>query len=275
MRFWRSLLFTPALAEKRWRSAHLRGADAVIVDLEDSIPASQKEAARRGAIEAVNWLAGAGATVTVRVNNDPINLLPDLDAIAATPVEAIILPKVSGAGDLAAVGDALAQRRSAATGLIAVIEDPSALERLGEIAEAPGVTGLALGSEDFSLSMGCEPALECLGPALSAIAYASAARGLMAIGMACGIGDYSDIGSWTREARRARRMGATGAMAIHPAQIAALNDAFAPSEQELHQARAVIAAFEAAEGGVVVLDGHMIDRPVVERARRLVERAGG
>jgi len=275
---WRSLLFTPALEERRWRSAHTREADAVIVDLEDSILPSDKEAARMRAAEAVSWLAACGGRPCVRVNNEPSLVDADIAAISLSPISAVILPKTTSPEDVLRVWSDLSRRRAGSglgpASVIAVIEDPLALERIRDIADADGLSGIALGSEDFALSMGREPHPDLLVPALSAIAYAAAARGLMCIGMACGIADYNDITRWSDEALRARRIGASGAMAIHPAQIGPLNAAFSPTAAEIDHARRVVAAFEAAAGGVCVLDGRMLDRPVVERARRLLGGTG-
>ena len=93
----------------------------------------------------------------------------------------------------------------------------------------------------------------------------------MGVGMACGIGNFTDLEAWRREATRAHAMGLTGAMCIHPAQVVALNTAFAPSEPEIAEARAILAAWDTREGGVVRYNGQMLDQPVVERARRLLK----
>lgn len=277
---WRSLLFVPANAPRRWAKAHTRGADCVIVDLEDSTQPEAKAAARPLCTEAVRALAANGATVAVRVNNDPACLAEDLQAGVSPDLAAILLPKVERADELAALDARLTAIEAArgmargATRVIAVIESPAALERLSAIADGPRLIGLAVGSEDFALSLGRQPTPLALDLVCQKIAYAAAARGLMGLGMACGIGNFTDLDAWALEARRAHGMGLTGALAIHPNQIAALNAAFGASEAELADARAILAAWEKREGGVVSHNGRMLDQPVVERARRLLHAAG-
>ena len=277
---WRSMLFVPAAAPQRWQKAHTRRADALIVDLEDSTQPEVKAAARAQAGDAIRHLAGNGATVTVRVNNDPALLADDLEAVVMAGLAAIVMPKVEEAADLeslSAMLDALeyeAGLERNAVRVVAVIESPRALERVTRIADAPRLCGLCLGSEDFSLSLGRKPAPLSLDLAAMHIAYAASARGIMGIGMATGIANFSDLDAFGAEARRAYAMGLTGAMCIHPNQVAALNDAFGFSEEDIAEARAVLAAWDARVDGVVSHNGKMIDQPVVERARRLLGAAG-
>lgn len=277
---WRSLLFVPANAPQRWAKAHTRGADCIIVDLEDSTQPEAKAAARPLCTEAVRKLRANGATVTVRVNNDPAFLAEDLQAAVSPDLSAIILPKVERVEELAALDAQLAAIETAggmarrATRVIAVIESPAALERLTAIADGPRLVGLCVGSEDFSLSLGRPPTPLALDLVCQQVAYAAAARGLMGLGMACGIGNFTDLDAWAAEAKRAHGMGLTGALAIHPNQIAALNAAFGASEAELAEARAILAAWDRREDGVVSHNGRMLDQPVVERARRLLQSAG-
>ena len=277
---WRSLLFVPAAAPQRWAKAHTRGADAIIVDLEDSTEAEAKAAARALASDAVKSLAANGAKVTVRVNNDPEHLEADLEAVVVEGLRAIVMPKVEDASALEALSsalDAIEFDRDMARKtikVIAVIESPRALERLREIADGPRLIGLSLGSEDFALSIGRAPSPLSLGLAAQTISYAASARDLMGLAMSCGIGNFTDISAWTAEARRSHSMGLTGAMCIHPNQVAALNAEFGATETEVAEAQAIIAAWESRTGGVVSYNGLMIDQPVVERARRLLADSG-
>lgn len=277
---WRSLLFVPAAAQQRWAKAHTRGADAIIVDLEDSTQPEAKAAARALATDAVKTLAANGAKVTVRVNNHPDHLEADLEAVIVEGLAAIVMPKVEHASDLAnlsALMDAIEFEQGMeryTVKVIAVIESPRALERLPAIADHPRLIGLSLGSEDFALSIGRAPTPLSLGLAAQTIAYAAAARDLMGLAMSCGIGDFTNISAWTAEARRAHAMGLTGAMCIHPNQIPALNAEFGATETEIAEAQAIVAAWEARTDGVVSYNGLMIDQPVVERARRLLADNG-
>jgi citrate lyase subunit beta/citryl-CoA lyase len=277
---WRSLLFVPAGAPQRWLKAHTRGADALIIDLEDSTQPEDKPAARGHAGEAVRWLHAAGATVTARVNNDATCLIEDLLAVVMPGLTALVLPKVEHAAELtelSVVLDTLERDRGLKRGavkVIAVIESPRALERVAQIADAPRLIGISLGSEDFALALGRPPTQQSLGLAAQTIAYAASARGLMGIGMASGIGDYTDLDAFARDARLAHAAGLTGAMCIHPSQVAVLNACFGLSAEAVEEARLIVEAWDRRIDGVVSHQGRMIDQPIVERARRLLTSAG-
>ncbi len=277
---WRSMLFVPAAAPQRWTKAHTRGADAIIVDLEDSTQPEAKIAARAQAIEAVKHLAVNGVTVTVRVNNDPELLADDVEAVVMSGLRAIVLPKVEEAAEidgLSAMLDAAeyeAGLERYTIGVVAVIESPRALERITAIADGPRLIGISLGSEDFALALGRPPGPLSLDRAAQTVAYAAAARGIMGIGMATGIANFTDLDAFGAEARRAHGMGLTGAMCIHPNQVGVLNDCFGYAEAEIADAQAILLAWENRVDGVVSHNGRMIDQPVVERARRLLAAAG-
>ena len=276
---WRSMLFVPAAAPTRWQKAYTRGADAIIVDLEDSTEPEAKAAARVQATEAVKHLAANGAAVMVRVNNDPALLADDLEAVIVNGLRAIVMPKVEHASDLenlSAMMDALEFEQGMernTIGVVAVIESPRALERIAAIADGPRLIGISLGSEDFALSLGRPPGPMSLGFAAQTVAYAAAARGIMGIGMATGIANFTDLEAFGAEARRAHGMGLTGAMCIHPNQVGVLNTCFGYSEAEIAEAQAILAAWDGRADGVVSHNGAMIDQPVVERARRLLKAA--
>jgi citrate lyase subunit beta/citryl-CoA lyase len=277
---WRSMLFVPAAAPQRWQKAHTRGADALIVDLEDSTQADAKATARVQATEAVAYLAAQGAVVTVRVNNDEAYLADDLEAVVKPGLRAVVMPKVEQASELeslSAMIDAVeyeAGLERFSVGVVAVIESPRALERVAQIADGPRLIGLALGSEDFSLALGRKPGPLSLDLAAQTIAYAASARGIMGIGMASSIANFTDLEMFGGDARRAHAMGLTGAMCVHPNQIGVLNDSFGASEADVAEARSIVAAWENRVDGVVNHNGKMVDLPVVERARRLLASAG-
>jgi citrate lyase subunit beta/citryl-CoA lyase len=273
---WRSLLFVPAAAQERWVKAHTRGADAVIVDLEDSTQPEAKAQARWLAPEAVKTLSQNGAQVTVRVNNDPEHLEADIEAVAQEGLRAIVMPKVESVRDLEKVSTLLEAAEFEAglqrlqVKVIAVIESPRALENIREIADGPRIVGVSLGSEDFALSLGRPPAPLSLALAAQTIAYAASARGLMGLAMASSIANYTDLEAFAAEAKRSHAMGLTGAMCIHPNQVKVLNECFGASEAEIAEAKAILAAWEVRTADVISHNGKMIDQPVVERARRLI-----
>lgn len=277
---WRSMLFVPAAAPQRWQKAHTRGADALIIDLEDSTQPEAKAAARLLATDAITTLHGHGATVTARVNNDEHYLADDLEAVVRPGLAAVVLPKVEQASELdslSAMLDALEYEQGldrGTIGVVAVIESPRALERVSAIADGPRLIGISLGSEDFALALGRPPTPHSLGLAAQAIAYAASARGLMGIGMATGIASFTDLDVFAEEARRSHAAGLTGAMCIHPNQVPVLNQCFGHSEADIAEAQAILAAWDQRADGVVSHNGRMIDQPVVERARRLLKAAG-
>ncbi len=277
---WRSMLFVPAPAPQRWANAHTRGADAIIVDLEDSTEPDAKAAARAQAREAVKTLHANGAIVTARVNNDPAYLEDDLEAVVTDGLRAIVMPKIEAAAELenlSSMLDALEYENGMeryTIGVMAVIESPRALERITAIADGPRLIGIALGSEDFALALGRPPAPLSLGLAAQTVAYAASARGIMGIGMALGIANFTELDGFTAEARRSHAMGLTGAMCIHPNQVAVLNQCFGVSDEAIAEAHAILAAWNARVDGVVSHNGRMIDRPVAERARRVLNSAG-
>ncbi|MDP3738490.1 MAG: CoA ester lyase [Hyphomonadaceae bacterium] len=276
---WRSLLFVPAAAPQRWEKAHTRGADAIIVDLEDSTQPEAKAEARKLAADAVKMLTANGAQVTVRVNNDPDHLEQDLEAVIVPGLIAIVMPKVEEAKELDALStmlEAMEYERGMerlTIKVIAVIESPRALERIREIADGQRLIGISLGSEDFALSLGRPPTALSLGLAAQTISYAASARGLMGLAMASGIGNFTNLEGFGAAAVHAHAMGLTGAMCIHPAQVPVLNECFGVSQAEIADAKAIVAAWETRQDGVVSHNGRMIDQPVVERARRLLASA--
>ena len=274
------MLFVPAAAPQRWQKAHTRGADALIIDIEDSTQPEAKAAARLLATDAITTLHGHGATVTARVNNDEHYLADDLEAVVRPGLTAVVLPKVEQASELdslSAMLDALEYEQGldrGTIGVVAVIESPRALERVSAIADGPRLIGISLGSEDFALALGRPPTPHSLGLAAQAIAYAASARGLMGIGMASGIANFTDLDAFAEEARRSHAAGLTGAMCIHPNQVPVLNQCFGHSESDIAEAQAILAAWDQRADGVVSYNGRMIDQPVVERARRLLKAAG-
>lgn len=278
---WRSILFVPADQPRFIDKAHLRGADAIQLDLEDAVAPSAKAGARRALPGAIAALAAHRVPVVVRINRGWRDAMADLDAAVRAGVHAITLPKVEDSGRVRAIDEAIAEFESerglpvGAIGLLLLIESPAALPRLPELAAAsPRVIAMTLGPEDYSVAAGCAtegPAL--LGPNL-AVAQACAARGLLPLGFVGSIGDFADLAAFRRRIEQARQLGFRGAAVIHPAQVAILNEAFGPSPAELEWAARVVQAAAQAGEGAFALDGRMIDRPVVMRAQTWLARAG-
>lgn len=266
----RTWLFVPALRAPEWiPKAIATGADAIIVDLEDATAPDEKDRAR----EVVRGLALGGDAPwrVVRVNPGPDErFAADVAAAVAAGASGIVLPKGSRPEDV--------QRVPAAIPAILVqIETARGVLRALELAEAdPRVVGLGFGGEDLSADLGVARTRE-LGEfptARSLVGLAAAAAGVSAVDTPWfDLGDAAGAG---REARAARQLGFSGKFVIHPSHVAAVNEAFTPTDDETRSARRIIEAFDAAVAagsGVAKLDGRMIDMPVVVSARRVLARA--
>ncbi|MER9690208.1 CoA ester lyase [Mesorhizobium sp. M0139] len=280
---WRSLLFVPAHVSRFVEMAHERGADGIILDLEDSVPQDQKGEARRQLTESVAKVVRKGASVLVRVNRGLRALAADLDAAVIAGVNALVLPKTDSAEWVSEIANAVSElerERSLAPGgirFVAQIETPGALQRLAAIASAhPRMVAMALGPEDFSAAVGGSPEFDLLlAPNLSVL-FAARAAGLLPLGFIGSIGEFSDTNKLREAAIHARRLGFAGALAIHPTQVALFNEAFSPNGQELEWAHSVVTAeHDAATRGLSAfsLNGRMIDPPVVRRAYEILALA--
>ncbi|MES0151734.1 CoA ester lyase [Mesorhizobium sp. M0012] len=280
---WRSLLFVPAHVPRFVEAAHERGADGVILDLEDSVPQDQKAESRRQLSASVAKVGRKGSAVLVRVNRGLRALAADLEAAVVAGVDALVLPKTDSADWVSEVANAvteLEQERNLPLGRIrflAQIETPGALQRLTAIASAdPRLVAMALGPEDFSASVGGAPEFDLLLMPNLSVLFAARAAGLLPLGFIGSIGEFSDTHKLREAAAHARRLGFAGALAIHPTQVAIFNEAFSPSAQELEWARRVVAAEnDAATSGLSAfsLNGKMIDPPVVRRAHEILALA--
>jgi len=286
----RSLLFVPADDARKLDKAMASGADAVIVDLEDSIPDQGKADAR---VSAAAFIGNAGKAtqrprLLVRINGLATGLADaDLDAVVPARPDAIMLPKAEGGADIVRADAKLAAREAIAglaDGCIKIVaiatETATALFLAGTYGGASArLEGLTWGAEDLSAELGAETNRDRNGDFLDpyrlaralCLAGAAAAR-VQAIDTVTV--DFRNVATLRRESEEARRDGFTGKMAIHPAQVPIINEVFTPSAAAVAQARAVIAAFEAQPNkGTVGIDGVMYDRPHLDRARQLLARA--
>lgn len=278
---WRTLLFIPANNEKFVSKAHTRGADAIILDLEDSIAPDRKVNARQGLPAAAQYVAANGTDVLVRVNAETLE--DDIRAAATGDVRALILPKVNTAEPVckaAALLDELESERGLEPGgirLLAQIEDVHALSNLDVIASSSvRLLGMSLGSEDFSASAGMLPLPETLYAPNQQVVFACRRAGILPFGFPDSITVFSDLDALLHAANRASNMGFVGALCIHPNQVNVLNQAFTPEAGAVAEAKMLLAEFAKAESqdkGVFAFKGKMVDLPVIVRARELVARA--
>lgn len=279
---WRSLMFVPANVDRFVDKAHTRGADGIIIDLEDSVIPADKADARTRVADAAAKVGRGGADVLVRINRPWRLAVRDLEAVIAPAITAVMLPKVADAGHIRAISEIIDELEAekgmtvGATWLIAMIETADALFHARDIAGAsPRIAAMLLGSEDFSLDMGMEPEPDGLFQPTMQTAVAARAAGIVPLGFIGSIAGFADRDAFRQIVRRAAGLGFEGACCIHPAQVDILNEEFAPSAAELDYAGRVIAAFDKAQAegrGAFELDGKMVDIPIVERARRALAR---
>lgn len=269
----RSALFVPLADDRFLARAPERGADALLLDLEDSVPPALKKEARARVAGAAKQLQARGATVMVRVNAGSDLVNEDLRAAAQAGAAAVFLPKVESPAQLLAAEQQLS---GTDTRIIAMLESPAAILAAAEIARTgKRLAGLAFGSEDYCGQLGIPSSAAALDWPAQMLAVAARARGLAALGVPGPVAEIDDMAAFEALLRRAKAMGFTGFMCIHPRQVVATNKVYTPTSEEIALAREIVAANEAAlrEGrGAFALHGKMIDPPVVEQARATLAR---
>lgn len=279
---WRSLLYVPANKPKFIEKAGQRGADAVILDLEDSVPAGEKATARQGLADAIALVVQSGTDVLVRINRPLRDAVGDLEAAVRPGVKGLVVSKVDGPSHVRLLDELVGElenERGMPVGAIRfalVIETPQAWLQMAEIFTASTRNAAAiLGSEDFALACDTEPLEETLLLPKQQLIITARAHGLAPLGLIATIADYSDTEALRLSALRSRRFGFAGATCIHPNQVQAVKAAFEPSALELEEARKALLAYDEAlqrGEGAVAVDGKMIDAPVAARARLLLAR---
>ncbi len=276
----RSLLYVPANSSRFVGRAHERGADAVILDLEDAVVPAEKEAARAALREAVPAVGRGGATVFVRVNSGA-SMAADAVAACRAGAAGLMVPKVQSADTLLRLGaglDAVEQELGRSRlSFVPLLEDPGAILDARLIATAgPRVFALVTGGEDLATEMDAEPTADMLRLPKLLVHLAAKAAGVLSFGLMRSIADFSDTAAIAASAREARALGFDGASCVHPAVVPILNEAFSPAPAALDHASRLVAAFEQAEAsgsGAFTFEGAMVDLPIVARARRLIDRA--
>ncbi|HYC71378.1 MAG TPA: CoA ester lyase [Opitutaceae bacterium] len=270
-----ALLFTPGSRLDRVDRAVASGADGVILDLEDSIGAGEKDAVRA---DVIAWLqrhgrAGTPPFVTaVRFNSlRTPHGRSDLDAFRAAQVrpEWVMLPKVESPGEILWVQEKL----GADVRIVALIETILGVRHVAEIAGAgPTLAALAFGGLDLSAETGGEPTWDALLWPRTAVVHACAAAGLAALDQP--YIDFNDLAGLNDECARSRALGFVGRLAIHPKQCGPIRAAYQPTDAQVARARKIVAAYDGARGNVVSVDGQMIDVPIYRAAQRVLHRAG-
>lgn len=278
----RSALYTPASNDRALEKARGLNADVLILDLEDAVAPTMKEAARSAAADAVRAQAFPGREVLVRINPpDTEDGVRDLDAVVPAAPDALVLPKVEHADEIAQMCAAL-DESGAARGLAlwAMIETPLGVINVADIARTGArrrLAGLIVGANDLADRLRCQvdPMRTALTPLMMTIITAARAHGL-AVWDAV-YNNHADTEGFAAEARQARLLGFDGKTLIHPSQIDPLHAAFEPTPDDVVWARRIIAAYAepgALARGAITLDGKMVERMHLDAARRTLALLG-
>ena len=276
----RSFIFTPGLRPEMYPKALASGADIVCVELEDGIAPKDKAEARRNALALFEApQADDGVERIVRINSMRERFgIEDVNAVLAsdTPPPALMMPKVRTPDEVVML-DQLLTEAGHATRLHVIIETNEGLEAAFDIARCSGrIDAMFFGGVDMAAELRCVNSYDTLLYARSRVVHAAAAAGLDVIDVP--FLDLDDPEGMRIEAEKVRDLGFSGKGSVHPKQIAALNEVFTPSADKIARARRVIAEFEKADTGLVVIDGKLIEKPVLREMHRIVaiaDRMGG
>jgi (S)-citramalyl-CoA lyase len=268
----RSFIFSPGLRPEMFPKALASGADIVCVELEDGIAPKDKDQARRNALALFEApQADDGVERIVRINSlrDPFGLA-DVQAILETdtPPPALMLPKVKSPDEIVWLHDLLSERGHDCR-LHVIIETNAGLEAVHDIARAsPRIDALFFGGVDMAAELRCRNAYEPLLYARSRLVHAAAGAGLDVIDVP--YLDLEDPEGMRLEAELVRDLGFSGKGSIHPRQIGSLNEVFTPTADQIAHARRIIGAFQEADTGLVVIDGKLIEKPVLRDMHRIL-----
>ena len=266
----RSFIFTPGLKPEMFPKAIASGADMVCIELEDGIAIKDKNEARKNTIEALETLeVKSGVELVVRVNCQRTKFgLLDLEAFisAKTKVKAIMLPKVKTPDEIAFIDDLLTDC-GLDTDLHVIMETNEALESIYEIANASKrIVALYFGGVDMAAELRVPNEYKNLIYARSKLVHAGASVGVDVIDVP--YLDLDDMDGMKKEAELVRDLGFTGKGSIHPKQINMLNEIFTPSKEEIVKAKRIVDQFNASNTGLVVIDGKLIEKPVLREMQR-------
>lgn len=267
----RSLLFVPGSRPERFGKALATPADLVVVDLEDAVLPEEKAAAREAALDFIARTSERGRT-GLRINSPRTPPgCADIAALAdaASDPAVIMVPKVEHVVDIEIVADALA---ALSPRLIPVIETGRGLEAAEAVLRHPAVQSVLFGGADFSAELGTALDWDALAYARGRLASLSSSAGKDVLDVPWL--DVADSNGLRTETERVKAIGFDGKACIHPSQVETVNAVFTPSHSQVSAAEKVLRAFEQAKGGAVLLDGKLIDRPVVLAAERTVAKAG-
>lgn len=279
---WRSMLFVPVVNDRFVESALRGSADAIQLDLEDSIAPDQKTVARAMTGDVAARCQAAGRDVIVRVNRPWRMLVRDIEAVVCPSVSALTLPKVPNAEFLHAVAEVVEEveleqgMAPGSTRFIPMVEDAEGLHNMSAIAAGhPRNCAMIVGAEDLAVSMQMAVTSDSLYvPNVMAVAACRRA-GIAPIGFVGSVADFADQEAFQSVVERAAKLGFEGAFCIHPSQVGHANAAFTPARSQVDRAARLLAAFdeEMARGrAACTFEGRMVDAPVVKQARQVVQK---
>ena len=270
---YRSLLFVPASRLDLAQRAHQRGADAIIVDLEDGVAEADKAAARQTLGALLYDLQNKGIQVLLRINSLDEGGALDIEALDNTSNLPLLIPKVTEPNQLLAVEECWLSfgNELSALELLPMIECPKGLFRAEEIARATNsVRALVFGSEDFAAEAGLSTDIEALAMPAQWVSLAAAAAKIPAYGLPGSLGNYHNMELFETTLRRAKTIGYSGSLCVHPKQVLLANSTFSPNDQEIKWAQDVIA--QAGSGGATGGAMGMVDAPIVNRAKTILAK---
>jgi citrate lyase subunit beta/citryl-CoA lyase len=269
----RSLLFVPASRLDLAERAHQCGADAIIVDLEDGVAEVDKAAARQTLGALLQDLQNKGMQVLLRINSLDEGGTLDIEALVNTSNLPLLIPKVTEPNQLLAVEECWLTfgYELSALKLLPMIECPNGLFRAKEIATATtSVSALVFGSEDFAAEAGLSTDIEALAMPAQWVSLAAAAAKIPAYGLPGSLGNYHDMELFETTLRRAKAIGYSGSLCVHPKQVLLANSIFRPSDEEIKWAQDVVA--QAGSGGATGGAMGMVDAPILNRAKTILAK---
>jgi len=270
----RSILFVPADKPERIEKAATLSTDVVVIELEDGVSPENKDLARREAGRMIEQVDFGNQEVALRVNRiSTLYGLEDMTAMAkwAKKPDLVLLPKVESAGEVRIYDDLISEMKAELEFMVMIESSRGILNAAKIVSASPRVSCLTLGIADLSAELGSQITWDAMFSHRAAMILACGLVGIMPIDPP--YLNIRDEAGLLKECKKARDMGYIGKLCIHPSQLAPVNGAFTPSAEEVIRARRIVEAAETQGTGAIVLDGKMLDTPVIKGAQRIIETA--
>ena len=270
----RSILFVPADKPERIEKAATLSTDVVVIELEDGVSPENKDFARKQAGQMIEQVDFGNREVALRVNRiSTLHGLEDLKSMAkwAEKPDLVLLPKVESAGEIRIYDELISQMKAELEFMVMIESSRGILNAPKIVTASPRVSCLALGAADLSAELGSHMSWDAMFIHRASMVLACGLTGIMPIDSP--YLNIKDEKSLLEECKKVQEMGYTGKLCIHPSQLALVNKAFTPSAEEVASARKIVKAVKTQGTGALVLDGKMVDTPVIKSAQRIVEAA--